>query len=108
METTKVLGQAIPVAATLTTLYTVPGGTSTVVSTLMACNQALTSTSIRVAVAVAGAADTEKQYLYRDLTLTGLNSLALTAGLTLAATDVIRAYSLSGLVSFNLFGVEVS
>jgi hypothetical protein len=104
----KVLGQSIPAAGTLTTLYTVPGATSTVVSTLMACNQSLAATVIRVSIAVAGAADTAKQYVYYDLPLAGLDTFAVTAGWALATTDLIRVQAANGNVSFNLFGVEIT
>lgn len=107
-DTSKVLGQAIPAAATLTTLYTVPGATSAVVSTLKACNQSPSQTTVRVSVAVAGAADTAKQYLYYELPIAGYDSFSATEGWTMATTDVVRAYSTNGLVSFNLFGVEVT
>lgn len=107
-DTFKVLGQQAPTARTLTTLYTVPGGTSTTVSTLTACNRGTAQCTVRVSVAVAGAADEVKQYLYYDVPIAPHDTLAVTIGLTLAATDVVRCYSSNGLVSFNLCGVEVT
>ena len=104
----KVLAQVIPAAATLTTAYTVPGAASAIVNTLQVCNQATTPAKIRVSIAVAGAADTPKQYLYFDLAIRPLDVFALTAGLTLATTDLVRVYSDSGNVSFNLFGIEIT
>lgn len=104
----KVLGQSIPAAATLTTLYTVPALTSTVMSTIKACNQSPNATTFRVSVAVAGAADTAKQYLYYDVPLAGNDSFSATEGWALTTTDVVRVQAENGLVSFNLFGVEVT
>jgi hypothetical protein len=104
-ETYKSLGQAIPAAATLTTLYTVPAATNTVCSTIKACNQS-TATTIRVSIAVAGAADATKQYVYYDLPLAANDTYSATEGWALQATDVVRCQSASGNVSFNLFGVE--
>ena len=84
----------------------VPASTVAVGSTLTACNQSSASTKIRIAVAVAGAADEAKQYLVYDLRLQGNEPYMMTIGPTLAATAVVRVYSSSGTVSFNLFGVE--
>lgn len=105
-ETIKVLGQSKPAAATLTDCYTVPSPKTAVVSTLTICEQSGTATTVRVSVAVAGAADTTAQYIAYDMPLEANETKALTLGLTLAATDVVRGRSASGSVSFNIFGVE--
>lgn len=107
-STLKVLGQVAPSAATLTTLYTVPAATSAVASTLIATNRGTTATLIRVAVRVAGAAISDKAYIIYDLNIPGSNGHVSTIGITLATTDVVSVYSLSGTVSFNLFGEEIT
>ena len=107
-DTAKSLGQAIPVAATLTTLYTVPGATSGVVSSLVVCNQGDQAAAFRVAHAVAGAADESKQYLYYDEPLDSHRAFPITLGVTLAATDVLRVQSDTGRVSFNVYGIEIT
>lgn len=107
-QTYKVLGQLDPTAATLTALYTVPGATSTVVSSITVANRSSTPTSFRISVAVAGAADTNKQYLIYDLAIPGNDTYIATIGITLAATDVVRVYATAGTLSFNLFGSEVT
>ena len=104
----KVLGQLVPGAATLGTLYTVPASTQTAVSSIVATNQATTSTKVRVAVRVGGAALDPKQYLVYDLAVPGNNGHAMTIGMTLNAGDIVSVYSLSGNVSFNLFGEETA
>lgn len=107
-STPKILGQEALGATTLTDLYTVPASTSAVVSTVVVCNRGGSDTTFRLSVADAGAADTTKQYLYYDTVLRANTSFAITCGLTLEATDVIRAYAGNGNVSVNIFGVEVS
>lgn len=107
-QTLKILGQSAPAAATPTTLYTVPASTSTVVSSIVVANTSSSSDTFRISVAIAGAADTIAQYLYRDITIPGNNTFEATMGATLAATDVVRCYSGSGNCSFNLFGAENS
>ena len=105
-ETIKTLAQSKPAAATLTDAYTVPAATSAVVSTVVVCNQSAVSTTYRLSVAVAGAADTSKQYVAYDVAIAGNETIAFTLGLTLAATDVLRVYALLATLSFNVFGVE--
>jgi len=107
-EALKVLGQSAPAATTLTALYTVPAATSVTASSLVVCNQNVAKIKFRVSVAVAGAADAPKQYLYYDVEVLGKNSFTFTIGFTLAATDVVRVYSDTANTSFNLFGVEVT
>ena len=95
----------------LTDAYTVPASTNAVVSTITACNHAAAKDTIRISVAVAGAANTDAQYIYggdtsTGLTVNGKDTFATTIGITLEATDVIRVYSTNGTTSFNIFGAE--
>lgn len=107
-DTLKVLAQLNPSATTLTTLYTVPGSTSASISTITVNNQAASSGTFRISVAVAGAADNAKQYLYYDVTVPAKDTFVATLGITLATTDVVRAYASSTSFSFNVFGVEIT
>ena len=102
--TYKVLAQSNPLAATLTTLYTAPA--SAVVSTLSVCNQGATTT-FRVLVSVAGESIDSKQYIIYDTGIDAKDSVFLTLGLTLAATDQVKVYANTANVSFNMFGSEV-
>ena len=107
-EVYKVLGQSNPSATTLTALYVVPGATSAVASTLAIANRTSGTVSVRVSVAIAGAADTNEQYILYDTKVLKNDFVYLTVGLTLAATDVVRVYTDTLGVSFNLFGTEVT
>jgi|688.fasta_scaffold861632_2 hypothetical protein len=105
----KVLGQSQPAATTLTTLYTVPASTSAVVSTINICNlQNNANTTVRIAVRPGGATITNQHYIVYELPVPAADSVALTMGVTLAATDVVSVYSTSGSVSFALFGSEIT
>lgn len=106
--TLKVLGQQAPAATTATDLYTVPGATSAVVSSLVVCNRGATATTFRVSVRVAGAADATKQYLYYDTNVAKNDTFAATLGISLAATDVVTVYAGNANLSFSLFGQEKS
>lgn len=103
----KVLGQVIPAATTATTLYTVPASTSTVASTLVVCNQGV-STLVRIAVRPAGATLAALHYLVFDTVVSANDSLFLTLGITLATTDVVTVYAGTANVSFQLFGSEIT
>lgn len=102
----KVLGQSAPLAATLTTLYTVPGATSTVSSSISICNTSGTATSFRVAVRPGGAGISSEHYIYYDNTLAGNDTFVATIGMTLEATDVISVYATLATLSFSIFGQE--
>lgn len=102
----KVLGQQNPLATTDTTLYTVPGATSTVVSSLVVCNRSAAGTTFRVAVRPGGAAISNEHYIAYDSAIGGNETISLTLGLSLATTDVVTIYAGAATLSFNLFGVE--
>lgn len=106
--TYKVLGQVSPAATTATTLYTVPSNRSTVISTLTICNRVNTSATYRIAVRAGGASLSNEQYIAYDTIISGNDTVALTLGLSLAATDVVTIYASTANVSFNLFGSEMS
>lgn len=108
MATTyKVLGQAKPLATTDTTLYTVPAGTSAVCSTLTICNIGI-STTYRVAIRPAGATLEDKHYIVYESAINQYDTVMLTLGITLSATDVMTVRAETATVSFNLFGSEIS
>ena len=104
----KVLGQSAPAATTLTTLYTVPASTDTVVSTLSICNQAATSATYRIAVRPAGATVAAQHYIVYGATVAANDTTLLTLGITLDTTDVISVYASTANLSFSAFGSEIS
>lgn len=105
--TYKVLGQVSPSATTLTSLYTVPAATNSVCSTLSICNRGV-STTFRVAVRPAGAAISNEHYIVYDNYVNANDTIFLTLGISLAATDVVSVYAGTATVSFNLFGSEIA
>lgn len=109
MATTyKVLGQVNPSATTATTAYTVPSSTQTIVSTISVCNQASSAATYRIAVRPAGATLATQHYIVYGATVPASDSVMLTVGLTLNATDVVTVYASSANLSFNLFGSEIA
>ncbi len=109
MATTyKVLGQSAPTAAADSTLYTVPGATQAIVSTINVVNTGGATDTVRIAVRPAGATLENKHYIVYNLSLTATTTFTYTSGATLAATDVITVYSTNGTCSFNAFGSEIA
>lgn len=107
-ETLKILMQMSPSATSLTDFYTVPSSTSTVISSIIICNQNTTDESFRISLASAGAADNIKQYIYYDMIVLAKDTFIVTCGITLATTDVMRVYSSNTNLSFTIFGSEVT
>lgn len=109
MATTyKVLGQVCPPANTATPLYTVPAATSSVISTIVVCNQAASSATFRVAVQPAGITVAAKHYIAYDTVIGANDAITLTIGMTLATTDVVSVTANTTTVSFNMFGTELT
>ena len=107
-NTYKILGQVATAATTPSDLYTVPAATSAVCSSMVICNRGSVATTFRVSIAVAGAATSDKDYLYYDVTLAGNDTFIATVGITLATTDKVKVYAGNANLSFNLFGTELS
>jgi hypothetical protein len=110
MATTyKILGQSNPSATTEEILYTTPSSTETIVSSIAICNQAATSATFRIAVRPSADATTvSKHYLVYGTTVGANDTIILTMGVTLAASDKILVYPSTANISFTAYGSELS
>ena len=111
MSTRKILGQAAPAtASTEVVLYTCPSTSAdTVVSTILVCNRGSNQNTFRISTSKAGAATSSTDYLTYDLPIAGNDVFAMTAGFTLAPTDVVRVNTTgsgSALLTYQIFGQE--
>ena len=104
----KVLGQSAPAANTATTLYTVPSGNSAVCSSMTICNGSGGNANVSVQVAVANASSSASQFIVNNNNLVSGDTLFLTLGVTLAATDTVRVTANGANVAFQLYGSEIS
>jgi hypothetical protein len=104
----KVLGQSNPAGNTSVSLYTVPLATNTVISTVTVCNLSNTVASFRIAVQPNGTALASQHYINYNTPVPGNDTIALTLGMTLAATDVLSCNANTSTVSFSAFGSEIS
>jgi uncharacterized protein with NAD-binding domain and iron-sulfur cluster len=110
MATTyKVLGQTNPSNTSNANLYTVPSGTSTVISTLVITNVTATVALARVYVRQAGVSATTNNAIAYDVSVPANSLNTFTLGITMGATDVLTVNSATAdALAFHLFGSEVS
>ena len=108
-QTYKVLGQSAPAANTTANVYTVPAATQAVVSSIVITNRNTNANiTYRLAVQPAGAAIANQHYIAYDSTVTALDSIALSLGVSMGNTDVLSVYSANANISFSVFGVEIT
>jgi hypothetical protein len=89
-------------------VYTVGSGKSAVVSTITVANRAASSATYRIAVRPLGATLANQHYIAYDSSVPANDSINLTIGITLAATDVVTVYASTANLSINLFGAEIA
>jgi len=92
--------------ASLTDLYTAAASTE-MVGTLFCANRNASAKTARVALSPLGASIQDDHYVLFDVSIPGNDSIILN-GLSLAATDKIRVFSVDNFVSFVLSGVEIT
>jgi hypothetical protein len=107
-ETYKIIAQSNPSATTLTDIYTVGVGNQAVISSIIVTNRGTSSVKYRIALAVNGAANDPKQYIAYDESIGANEVFEFTIGATLGAGDVIRVYTATANLSFNVFGTEIT
>lgn len=102
-----VLAQVQMTGSSLDDVYVVPDGKQVVISTITVCNtSAVSDDSFRISIGVGGAADSPEQYIYWDMTVPALQTFAITFGITMEVSDVLRAQSVSSDVIVCVFGEE--
>jgi hypothetical protein len=106
--TYKVLAQSAPSATSNTDIYTVGAGKQTVISTIVIANRAATADSYRIAIRTDGAVLANTHYLAYDTPIAGNDSITLTLGLTIDASDVVTVYASTANFTFSIFGAEIS
>lgn len=100
----KVLAQQAS-TTTLTSMLTVPAATQVFIRTISVANISAAAVTFRLAIAVAGAATANKQYLHYDTTLAANSTLWITdANIHLQETDEFQIRGSDTNVVVNLFG----
>lgn len=104
MTEARLLGQFLLPAGAETVLLTVPNNSKAYIQGFTFCNQVAAGRTFRLSFSKLGQATATKDYIYYDLPLSGNNTFLSNLEVTLDGTDVIRAYSLLGNVSVELYG----
>jgi len=104
----KILGQTGDASANDVALYTVPGSTETIVSTIVVCNRESAANTFRIAAKSDGGSVANEDYLAFDTEIAANDTITLTLGITLNASDIISVGASDGNVSFSAFGQEIS
>ena len=104
----KTLGQIADASANNVTLYTVPASTETVVSTIVICNREGAANTFRIAVRPDGATLANEHYLAYDSSISANDTITMTLGITVDATDIVSVGASDANVSFSIFGTEIS
>jgi hypothetical protein len=107
----KILGQIQTTANVLTTIYTVPAATNTMISTITICNQSPNTVSVNVAANVSGSAVTTKNFIVSGYSLGAAETLVLEPRVSLNVGSILSANitgaNASSNISINAFGVEI-
>jgi hypothetical protein len=107
-STYKVLGQsADPLVASPVDLYTVGAGIQAVLSTLTVCNRTAAAITYRIAVRPSGATLANTHYIVFDASIAAKDTVTLTLGISLSATDVLTVGGSVVGLSISAFGVEI-
>ncbi len=116
-DTFKVLGQAQPGSASVSPtplegtgsiIYTVPDGTQTTVSSIVACHGGSGSHNYYIAIRPNAAQKELKHYIAYGKSLSSNENEITIAGITLNDGDVIEVQTSGADVVFSVFGVETS
>jgi len=104
----KILGQTADASANDVTLYTVPSSTETIISTIVICNREAATNTFRIAMKANGGSVANEDYIAYDTSILANDSITLTLGITLDATDIVSVGASDANVSFSVFGTEIT
>ena len=103
----EVLGQTTD-TATGTALVTCPASTEIVISTLVICNRASSGKTFRVYLRPDDETLADKHYLAYDSTVNANDTVTMTLGITMNASDVLYVYGEDANISFSAFGTKIT
>jgi hypothetical protein len=94
---------------TAVNIYTCPAATSTVISTINICNTSSTAGTFTIGISTSSATYQAAGYLVYQAAIAGNDTIGLTFGATLDATNCfLVASSSANTISFSVFGSEIS
>jgi hypothetical protein len=103
----KILAQAASATAD-TSFYTVPAATETVVSTITICNRGTASATYSINTRIDGTATGVTNALASNASIPANDTIALTLGITMNASDQISLSASNTNLTFQAFGAEIT
>jgi hypothetical protein len=103
----EVLGQTTD-SATGTALVTVDASTEVIVSTIVVCNRASSSKTFRLYIRPDDETLADKHYIAYDTTINANDTITLTLGITMNASDKLYVYGSDTNISFSAFGTIIT
>ena len=93
---------------TYATLYTTPVATQAVISSLVITNQSSANVTVRIGMDTAAGTPGASEFLVYDAQISGNDTVALTLGITMPASNFIRVSSSAATCNFTAFLSEIS
>lgn len=94
--------------STYATLYTTPAATEAVISSIVITNQASSSVTVRIGMDTTAGTPGASEWLVYDAVVAGNDTVALTLGVTMPASNFIRVSSSANTCNFSAFLSEIS
>jgi hypothetical protein len=87
----------------------VGAGKEVVISTIVIANRTASADSFRIAIRTDGDAISNKHYVAYDIPVAAADSITLTLGISMVATDVLTVKATTAdVLSINVFGAEIT
>lgn len=93
---------------TYATLYTVPAGTSAVISTISICNTSASAVTYRIGFDDTAGTPGASEWLVYDSSVAGNDTVFLSVGAAIEAEKFVRVSSSADTVAFQAFVSEIS
>jgi hypothetical protein len=93
---------------TYATLYTTPAATEAVISSIVITNQASSSVTVRIGMDTTAGTPGASEWLVYDAVVAGNDTVALTLGVTMPASNFIRVSSSANTCNFSAFLSELT
>lgn len=103
----EVLGQTTD-AATGTALVTVDASTEVIVSSLVIANRASAAKTFRLYIRPDDETLADKHYLAYDTNIDANDTITMTLGITMNASDKLYVYGSDANISFSAFGTKIT
>ena len=93
---------------TYATLYTTPSATEAVISSIVMTNQSSSAVTVRIGLDTTAGTPGASEWLVYDAAIAGNDTVALTLGISMPASNFIRVSSSANTCNFSAFVSEIS